>query len=83
MKRAERAVRRQSIITITPRDICPPERLILREAVPECPLPPAPVVDVDLHRWRFTDGQLTTYIRYVPPEERVSGDIPWAAYWSA
>jgi hypothetical protein len=56
-------------------------KLLERDEVPD---PPTRVlngtVDEDAQRWRFKDGLLILYIRYV--EEPEPGVLPWAEMWS-
>ena len=57
-------------------------KLLEREQVP-----PPPhrafngVVDEGDQRWRFKQGLLTVYIRYVPDKQQKPGQLPWAELW--
>ena len=60
-----------------------PCKLLERDQVPA---PPTRVlngaVDEGDQRWRFRDGLLTIYIRYLPEDERTRGELPWVEMWS-
>lgn len=52
-------------------------------------VPPPPrrafdgVVDEGLQRWRFKQGLLTVYIRYLPEKQQRDDQLPWAELWEA
>lgn len=58
--------------------------LLERDQVPD---PPTRVlngtVDADLARWRFRDGLLVLYIRYLDEAKQRPGMLPWAEFWGA
>jgi len=60
-----------------------PCKLLEREQVPPSPRRAFEgVVDEGLQRWRFKQGLLTIYIRYVPEDKRRPGQLPWEEFWS-
>jgi hypothetical protein len=57
-------------------------RLLEREEVP-----PPPhrtfngVIDEGDQRWRYRQGLLVAYIRYVPKKLQRDGQLPWSELW--
>lgn len=51
-------------------------------------VPPPPrrafdgVVDEDDCRWRFKQGLLVLFVRYLPGKRQRAGELPWAELWT-
>lgn len=61
-----------------------PCKLLEREEVPPPPRRAFEgVVDEEDQRWRFKQGLLTIYIRYLPKKQWRDGQLPWAELWVA
>jgi hypothetical protein len=52
-------------------------------------VPPPPrrafegVVDDGDRRWRFKQGLLVRYVRYIPEAKQRAGQLPWSEHWGA
>lgn len=54
-----------------------------REAVPPPPRRAFEgVVDEGDQRWRFRQGLLVGYFRYIPEKEQQGGQLPWSEMWT-